>query len=459
MAAETLPEMLPEFEHNGLSWNALLKLPRDNHATSAITYGIELQFLVPILSQNQPDPHPNDRRPVIRAKEDAIESDVFDLVSDRILNIIRSGTRVPAWTHPGPPYPGPEVIATLDPESQAVARMPAYSQWVAEIDQSLVPPYNLYPMYSWVGVKVKSSKRNTSWDNHFDQVGKVIVALRDTLRMRLGPTTSLMVHVGFAAWDISTLEIGPEFLRVFCTLWWFIEPQVQCLADRSRHTHSECQLLTQRSRLHRTPQAELVEELTKNGSYDGTWKLFYDRVSALVPQALIPRRLSDELEAIWSAEDAKAIAQMMAVPVVIGIVMEETGAVAPFSTWGRGSVGFQGFCQGAWPESVKGNNDGETGTIEFRSMEGTLDPLLIVNWLAVVIRLVDFARRGNHDDIRAIIHKALGMYSVVDLLKDLDLAEQATYFTSKLMEQESKDLTQEAMDTLFVPPYFIPPTW
>ncbi|KAL7628027.1 hypothetical protein AAE478_002223 [Parahypoxylon ruwenzoriense] len=421
----------------------------------SITYGVELQFLVPVLTRGQPDPHPDDARTVIIVDQGSNHSDMLKVVSDTILRILRTNG-LPAWTHLGPSHPDRKIIDTMDQESQAVSRMPAYSQWVVEIDQDLVPIRDQFSgSYTWVGVKAKSNKRDTAWEGHFDQVGNVIVALRNTLRLRVPSTTSLMVHVGLWDYDIMTYEGGPYFLRIFCTLWWFVEKYVQSLVHPSRRMHPECQLLTEQSYLHKLNHDELYQGLVDDSMGRSNFGLYYSLMQKILPHTSVQPRAANEIEYIWRAKDGKTLAQSLLVSKYELFTMQATGMRLPNLTWGRGAIGLQGFCERAYPSSLKKNNDGETGTIEFRSMEGTLDPLLVLNWLAVVTRLFDISRRGNHDDVMGIIHKAGGTYNGIELLKDLDLPEQASYFQEKIVNQET-NTAQESMSTLFVPPYSVP---
>ncbi|KAI1371710.1 hypothetical protein F4677DRAFT_288758 [Hypoxylon crocopeplum] len=429
------------------------RVPVLNEPRSPITYGVELQFLVPVLAASQTDPHPNETRKAVIVQDGCSYEDAVQIVAHTVLYILRAGAGVPAWTYLGPPYPTPVEVSMMDQESQAVSNMPDYSQWVVEASEDLVPLHDKVSSdYTWVGVKVKSSKRNSREASQFDQIGNVIKVLRSNLRMRLAPTTSLMVHAGERRRDIHVYTMGPKFLRVFCTLWWVLEKHILSLVHPSRLDHFACKPLTKYSRLSKMTSEELRDYLLTEGMHRGTFEIFYNQMHSIVPITSMIRRETDEIECIWRCVDAEEIAQKMEVDVYQLIKMHLTGRREPWLTWGRGSIGFQGFCEYAWPESLKKHNDGETGTIEFRSLQGTLDPLLIANWLAVVIRLYDFAHRGNTDDIMAIIQRSVASrYTCIDLLEDLGLPEQAKYF-KKEIGSHTRDITNESMDSLFVGP-------
>ena len=68
-------------------------------------------------------------------------------------------------------------------------------------------------------------------------------------------------------------------------------------------------------------------------------------------------------------------------------------------------------------------------TIEFRQHRGTLDPKLITNWVMVVCNLVNMshvAKAGFHDLIENHIDDT--KYTVIDLLKDLELSDLAEFY-------------------------------
>ncbi|KAI0838850.1 hypothetical protein F5Y06DRAFT_303485 [Hypoxylon sp. FL0890] len=420
-----------------------------------ITYGVELQFLVPVLARGQSDPHPDETREAIIVEPGFSYAQISRRVTDAVLDRLRGTAQVPAWTHLGPMIPNRATMAKMDSESQAVSYMPAYSQWVVQTDEDLLPKDDPFSeIYTWVGVKVKSSKRNTSWPNHFDQIGRVLVALRADLRMRLAPTTSLSIHVGVLWHDIMSYEMGPRFLRVFCTMWWLLERHVQDLAHPSRRTHPACQPLRSGSRLARMDPSDLQYELEEGGMDKLSFRNWHRQMHFIVPTIALNTAEMNQIESIWRAKDGKSIVQKMTVQTMQTETMELTGQKSKFPCEGRGSVGFQGFCEGAIGIPLA-HNDGYTGTIEFRSMESSLDPLLILNWIAVVVRLFDFSRRGNTGDIMGILARAQtedGSFNGLNLLQDLGIDQQYVYFADKMEADKTRDITQESLPTLLVPP-------
>ncbi|OTA57674.1 hypothetical protein K449DRAFT_449926 [Hypoxylon sp. EC38] len=419
-----------------------------------ISYGVELQFLIPVIIVGKDDPHPDDSRKLIAVPEGINYAHISEVVKAAVLHCLRGTAHVPSWTYLGPPFPTREDLNAMDNESAAVSSMTAYSQWVVETDEDLLVENDAFSgIYTWVGVKVKSSKRDISWENHFDQIYNVIVALRSTFRIRLPPTTSLMIHVGEKWHDIMAYEAGTRPLRVFCTMWWLLERYVQELAHPSRSGHPECQPLKTKSRLARMSAIDLEEDIAENGMSKLNFANWYKEMHAILPTVAMSVGDIEQLECLWRSKNGKEIVRKMTVPRQKKIIMQQSGAkTGTLHFEGRGSVGFQGICEGASDIPLP-HNDGHTGTVEFRSMEGTLDPLLIVQWLAVVTRLVDFARRGNTIDLMGILEKGQkydGSYSGLALLQDLGLPEQYEYFKSKVTNDKNIDITKETQETLFL---------
>ncbi|KAI4863358.1 hypothetical protein F4820DRAFT_459601 [Hypoxylon rubiginosum] len=413
------------------------------------TYGVELQFLIPVLVEGQPDPHPDDGRQVLTVQPGTAEYEISRQVIDNVLIVLRGVARVPAWKHLGGILPHARVIAAMEEESQSIARRAQYSQWVVESAPDLLlrrDPFEHH--YTWIGVKIRSSKRDSTLPGHFDPIANAIVALRQYFRLRLAPSTSLMVHIGEKERDSDSYEMCPVWLRVFCTLWWFVETHVFLLSHHSRRINGKCLPLTRHSRLNTMNDEELAEEI-EDGLQGADFAYLHERMHHIVPTCILSRRERDEAEFIWRAKDTNALVHQLLVHKLELVAMDDTGRLEADATLGRGSLGFQGFCEGAQPNPSM-HNDGETGTIEFRNMEGTLDPALILNWVIVLIRLFDLSRRGNTSDIMAIIEKSRGAYGGLPLLRDLGLEEQAAYFQNKVNHPNN---ISETFENLFVDAY------
>ncbi|XDG10346.1 hypothetical protein ABKA04_009961 [Annulohypoxylon sp. FPYF3050] len=269
-------------------------------------------------------------------------------------------------------------------------------------------------------------------ENRFDQISRVIEALRANFRIRLPSTTSLFIHVGELWRDEEAWNNGPRSSRAFCTMWWFLERYVTELAHPSRRTHEQCLPLREYSRLARGPKICMVKE---DEMHPASFADMYQQM-----QHIIPALPSDVVQSFWKVKDAAPICQKLSVPM---------SKYPKSQVEGKRSIGFAGYFRNGLEHVITSHNNGHTGTLEFRSVEGTLDPLLIVNWLAVVTGLYDFARRGNTADIRGILQKAhLGgdNYSGVQLFYNLGIPAQAEYFDAKIKGHNVEEHTE----------YFVP---
>ncbi|XXG98174.1 hypothetical protein Hte_004495 [Hypoxylon texense] len=414
-----------------------------------VTYGVELQFLFPVLFAGQPDPHPNDGRQVLVVAPGTLEYQIQKLVIDMILVVLRQVARVPAWRHLGGIYPNARVIAAMEEESQSIVRKERYAQWVVEAAPELLLRRDPYiNRYKWVGIKVKSSKRDTTFTGHFDPIADALVALRRFFRLRLAPSTSLMVHIGEKERDSDSYDLCPVWFRKFCTLWWFVERPLFLLSHHSRRINGKCLPLTKHSILHTMDNEQLAEAI-EDGFQRNEFAPLYEQMHYILPETVLTQREQDEVEFIWRAKDTKQLVHQLLVQKMELVAMADEGRLEPDPLLGIGSLGFQGFCEGAVPNNPSAHNDGETGTIEVRNMEGTLDSTLILNWVTVLVRLYDLARRGHTGDIMSIIYKSKGVYGGLDLLRDLGLPDQVEYFQAKV---NRPNYMLERFDNLFVGP-------
>ncbi|KAI0376280.1 hypothetical protein F5Y04DRAFT_292826 [Hypomontagnella monticulosa] len=422
-----------------------------------ITYGIEFQFLVAVVRNGDEDPHPRDTRGFVRWQPGSDYGALQKTIVDIILNNVIRAARFRAWTYNGPPYPDWDLVRRMDLASQSVAAGLAYTQWVVVADEdSLWFPGQIDDSpYGWIGVKVKTNKRNTNRINHFDRVAHFCTGIQHALRIRTLPSSSLMIHVGEEFFDIMEYEMIPRSLRVFCTLWWFLESRIMALAHPSRHDHVRCRALRDFSVLAHTSNRELERITQESSMSEMNWaSCWQDQMRSIMPRNRLSLREEAEVEFIWRVAEAKRLCQMLEVYTVEFVKMPVTGTREPQPILGRGSIGLQGICENAWPESPDRNNDGHTGTIEFRFMQGTCDPLLTAHWLAIVTRLFEISRSGSDYSIMALIFKCSRphtKYSSIELLFDLGLFDQVQVFRDM-----QKDYAAEQQEANVVVPLVVP---
>ena len=92
-------------------------------------------------------------------------------------------------------------------------------------------------------------------------------------------------------------------------------------------------------------------------------------------------------------------------------------------------------------------------------MAGSLDPEHILQWTQVCIGIVDFARNSDASGFRKQISKFLhptpgSPYGGAEILEDLGLVKEATFFRAKADAYKKGDLKYFTghKNTLFVPP-------
>lgn len=90
--------------------------------------------------------------------------------------------------------------------------------------------------------------------------------------------------------------------------------------------------------------------------------------------------------------------------------------------------------------NLEENHDKPLRTIEFRQHRGTVDPILITHWVMVAYKLVDISHNdsvGLPDLIEKQIYNH--NYTVVDLFRDLKLADLAEFYATHVFPQYGTD--------------------
>ncbi|KAI1086199.1 hypothetical protein F5B19DRAFT_480135 [Rostrohypoxylon terebratum] len=160
-----------------------------NHDSSLpITYKMEFRLLIPVLLDDQPDPHPDDPRLVLRVAENTDYTLIEMIVQHHVSMILQEQCQVFATTHLGTSYPPIEAL-DIDPQWIVATQNDSELESVDSDDP-------LAKLYTWVGVKVESSKWNMSCGDHSDQINEVMQVLCKNLRMRLPYETTLFLEVG-----------------------------------------------------------------------------------------------------------------------------------------------------------------------------------------------------------------------------------------------------------------------
>ncbi|KAL0935990.1 uncharacterized protein CTRU02_208205 [Colletotrichum truncatum] len=345
------------------------------------TFGIEVEFLVPYSHENTPDPYPSDPRWVYRYNPDADQHDPsedartvshsgnaeylakmlnkaghFSVTLYRLLDACNDieGDRAQA-------------LATLAKSSGLNMRLvdkvePMFQTWLAQPDFSLSSFHSGFLGYSGgiTGVELCSPiLRDQQTD--FDKIVNIVKLVRNSMRPMLNPTCGFHVHVGNVR-NFSLLS-----LKRIVTLIWAADPILYSLVHPSR-----------RENAYSIPPRK-GSKLANNQDlppYSDVWNLRRDKLHELeieshVPMDKIPDRLQREIYQIWSAVNER---------VLIGLVGSPVGARTGISLHRIKPV-----------EDMDTENPAATvyeGTIEFRCLEGTLHPELIVQWVKLLLAIV-----------------------------------------------------------------------
>ena len=197
-------------------------------APQRLTFGIELEILVPYLWADQPDPAGDtDRRDVIRLSAEArCHGDSF-VAREEIQNILRNFLRA-------------HDIAVYDDGVQGAGLPSRYS--VGQ-DSSVREPK--FTMYKWVGVEIRSPAL-VAEAGSFDEIKRVVTLLRNRFRLRLNDTTGFHVHVGMGAH-----KLPPRTIRRLAQLLWCAEGTLSQLHPPERMLNQFCPSIRHSSHLAR----------------------------------------------------------------------------------------------------------------------------------------------------------------------------------------------------------------
>ncbi|KAI1205503.1 putative amidoligase enzyme-domain-containing protein [Annulohypoxylon truncatum] len=393
------PEDDPSIPHPITKYDQIIESPDDS--SGSLTFGIELEFMVPILRSGLIDPFPEDRRPLFKYPA---YSDIDILV----LDVIEGACDIPFRL---------ELEDKFRRPSSNVIR---YDMWRLIKDHSLKFQKVDRHEHTWVGREITSEVFNSDEPKDYtEKITKVCHAIRQ-LRVHLNQTTSVHVHVGLGDEPFSLLTIKKAM-----TLILLADDMLMGLHHPARRESPHCRLIS------------LCSEL-------GRWLPEFARDKKNILKESLEQRMGEFVPDIPAAKQTlqatksfKELARMMDDPV---------------HDWGyyRGSVSFARFLPDE--DDVGGN----TQTIEFRQMAGCLEPGEIIHWAKVCIAIVDFARLSDAGRYKGLLKKLMpedSTFSAFDLLLELGLVEEEKYFRAKVQGYQSNldFYPGESSGGLFVP--------
>ncbi|WYZ35194.1 hypothetical protein EsH8_I_001470 [Colletotrichum jinshuiense] len=406
----------------------------DTKDLSPYTFGIELEFLLPYANEGTDDPYPSDPRWFYRHNPQSSSNNganqkyysefqhlLRDLLSDdepesgsdassraysgnadHLAKIINSAGHCSATLHDLFDKMSTENLGIPNSALLAIAESnghhlhlvedvdPRYQTWCVKQDCSLSRSSGGLLGYSGghVGVEVSSPiLRNHPTD--FGSVVDVLRIVRGGMRPMLDLSCGLHVHVG------SVCGFSLRALRRIATLIWAVDPILYTLVHPSRKTSLYTLPLRTSSILatdKTLPEYNACLDLRrvgKSGLRRGDVALSLE-IEAHVPMDRLPERLQREFFGIWAAESHWALWSLLA---------PRRGM--------KGGVSFM---------SVRGNLSTEhsdavcEGTIEFRLLEGTLDPELITDWTKLLLKIVETAETTRPVEFFRVVSRLLETY-------------------------------------------------
>lgn len=152
---------------------------------NTITFGVELEFLVPFLRPDEVDPAAgtDERRPVTRVSGARTP---FSAVQVEIYGLLKSHN-IPVRNSPGS-------SSEVD-RSGATVYLP--QEWCIDEDQSVAERREGFG-YSWASIELRSPVLAANTDSYL-HVSQVVTLLRERFRIRVNQSTGFHVHVGMGA--------------------------------------------------------------------------------------------------------------------------------------------------------------------------------------------------------------------------------------------------------------------
>lgn len=351
------------------------------------TFGVEIEFAVATLREDEEDPHPDDTRQVYG---------------------ILAGRGETKWN--GPSYDDTEKVQihmrnsinTRLKRNGAVKSEMAdrlkdtSSHWWVGDDSTVKGPDDLVSNtnYNYVAVEIKTPAFKYCIASLLE-VQAVCEHLVNNYRIFAGRgrSASVHVHVGFGVQNYSICE-----LRKVMAIWWVFEPQFYSLVSKHRRKNWYCRNIRENS--------HLSDHLTREG-----------------------KRVRDGLERIMETDSIQELVELFR-------------ASTKSRSSGEGRLGFNVLNVQVYPFDMIFHANSTKKTIEFRLHEATVQAEEIKQWVCFCNNLVAFAAVVKTEKV----HLWLRMHmdeneepiGVGELLRALKMPEQAAWFEKK-MERMRED--------------------
>ncbi|KAI1141683.1 putative amidoligase enzyme-domain-containing protein [Hypoxylon sp. FL0543] len=302
-------------------YDEIIESPDDS--SGPLTFGIELEFLFPVLRKDCNDPHPSDNRQVHRFIG-------YDEISLQFVAILERACDIRFR------------LAKDDVFREPHGNVVLYDKWRLTNDNSVRFRKRSPEEYIWNGREITSViMRADDPAVYVKRITDVCHAIRQA-RVHLNQSTSVHVHVGRGEESFSLLT-----MKKASTLIWLVDEMLMQLHHPCRRESTHCRPLSNFSALGALTPREVIE----GGN-------LLSESQAEQMQQFVPTTFPSKK----TLQASKRIGEL----VDLMCNLQEPRLY-------RGSVGFTRFLPA-------GKTGGNTHTFEFRQMAGCLDPAPIIHW-------------------------------------------------------------------------------
>ncbi|WQF77369.1 Putative amidoligase enzyme [Colletotrichum destructivum] len=393
------------------------------------TFGVEIEYLVPYNRVEHPDARPDDRRWVYTHPAARVSpfNSAYSALGNRLARLLTGAghlgvtfdSQFRSW---GPTIPmGSKAnIANIAqkmgyPLIRFVDDVDSIHQiWHIHSDPSLSNFQNGEFGYGGhVGVELSSPiLRPTPGD--FGKVIDVLQLIRASTRSMTDPTCGFHVHVG----DVRGFSL--RSMKKIATLVWAAEPVLYSLVHPSRSDFETAAPMSTQSAL---AEEDVLDKYDSDVSTAASTDM-----EAHLPMEVMPQRLQDMMLALWSAKN---------IPDILGLLQ-------PGDDGHKGGLSFASMTRTYFGDSTEITSIYQ-GTVEFRQLEGTLDPELIMYWTKLVLRIAEVGRDMPAARFSAALSKIVKKYPtererLSALLEVLGLEEHLTYWGRAVAKNKAQAL-------------------
>ncbi|KAJ2893140.1 hypothetical protein MKZ38_008988 [Zalerion maritima] len=428
-------------------------------SNGTLTFGVELEFLTPYVKNGCKDPRDGDPRHIpveippssttnglppgqlSTERNDGISQPSKDPMRDLIVTQVFHTLQ----GHAGVPLRIAKTYPTHRGEDGIYREHRKWNLTEEESLEELDIGGRAPNEYAWVGVEVTSPicTAQISEEGMYmprksdrDDLATVCRVLRGRVRCAVNQGTGdhrvgMHVHIGRGGQGFGVLE-----LKKFATLMWISEPVWMDLHANWRKGYRYARTMSTVSTL-----ANLNDTTRRKRPSER----YMPQMRELLPESMIAGSAGREMALLWGAETVDEL--------VLYLCRND-------------QVGRMGFGFRELVDNPRKAKQTRQNTIEWRHMQGSLDPEQITQWTVVCLRMVQLAECGHEDEFKETIQgvhqgwlkgkELSGRYSATQFLHDIGLPRQAAYFESVKQRTEEEAIPTACEENnwkdLFLPP-------